>query len=169
MYHIFSIRRHSYYFFCYTFLCGYYLRAATIGGWCLFVWKTRRHQWRLDKVCTSDTVTLLHDVNSTHSLSVLLSAVETTRTTQTALALAWWLASVIICTRACAAYSSRGYYMWVAFISLRAPDYVATIRGRQLFKGGVYSKKLWYTHMGKSMNEASLINSLSELSITELT
>ena len=31
-------------FFRYTFLCGYYLRAATIGGWCLFIWKTRRHQ-----------------------------------------------------------------------------------------------------------------------------
>ena len=42
---------------------------------------------------------LLDAVSSMHSLSVLLSAVGTTCTTQTVLALARWLLSKIICTR----------------------------------------------------------------------
>ena len=37
----------------------------------------------------------------------------------------------------CTAHTSRGYYLRVAFISLRAPNCAATIGGRQLFEGGV--------------------------------
>ena len=69
----------------------------------------------LDKVHTNATVTMLESVSSAHSLSVLLSAVETIRTAQTVLALVWWLSSEIIhtCMRVL----------------------------RLLFEGGVYSKK----------------------------
>ena len=42
----------------------------------------------LDKVRTSETVTVARPVSSTRRLSLLLSAVGTTRTTQTVLALA---------------------------------------------------------------------------------
>ena len=73
-YRISSIRRHGYYFFCCLFLCGYYLRVATMQGQCLFVWKTHPHQWRLNRICTSNTCSddcwML--VSSTCSLSVLL-------------------------------------------------------------------------------------------------
>ena len=75
---------------------------------------------------------------STHSLSVLLSAVEMTCTTQIALALAWWPLSEIISTR-----------VRVPCIPVLA---MATIPGRYLFcselptvwvlfKSGDYSKK----------------------------
>ena len=50
--------------------------AATIQGWRLFLWKARRHQRWLDKVHASATVTIVR-----RSLSVLLSAVGTIRTT----------------------------------------------------------------------------------------
>ena len=116
-----NIRRHSYFFRCWL-LCGYYSRAATIrgqllfesgvyffekpvdinNGWIRYVWVRR---WRL-----------LDTVSSKHSLSVLLSAVETTRTTWIAQALAWWLSLEIIRTR-------------VPRILLA----MATIRGRCLF------------------------------------
>ena len=36
---------------------GYYLRAATIQGQCLFLWEACRHRQWLNKVCTSDIVT----------------------------------------------------------------------------------------------------------------
>ena len=42
---------------------------------------------------------------------------------------------------ACGAYSSYGYYLRAAFVSLRASDCAATIRGQRLFEGGVCSKK----------------------------
>ena len=45
-------------FFHCSFLCGYYSRAATIQGWRLLLWKARRHQQQLDKVRTSETVTI---------------------------------------------------------------------------------------------------------------
>ena len=38
----------------------------------------------------------------------------------------------------CATYTSRSYYSRVVFISLRASDCAATIRGRRLFEGGDY-------------------------------
>ena len=56
-----------------------------------------------------------------YSLSVLLSAVVTTRATQTVLAPAWWPLSEIIRTRVCAAaLTTRGYYSRVAFISFKS-------------------------------------------------
>ena len=55
-YHISSIRRRDYYLFHCSFLCGYYLRVATIQGQHLFLWKARRHQRQLDKIHTSETV-----------------------------------------------------------------------------------------------------------------
>ena len=79
-------------------LCSYYSRVA------FFLWKARRRPRWLDRVrgCTC-------------SLSILLSAVRMTCTTQTVLALAWWPSSEIIRTRVC-----HVYYPWL------------------LFKGGVY-------------------------------
>ena len=94
-------------------LCGYYSRVATIKG--------------------------LDAVRSMRTLSVLLSAVETTHTTQTVLALAWWLSSEIIRTcrhvlrllPAAAVWGRRLFHS-------RASDCVATIRGWRLFK------EIWY-------------------------
>ena len=123
------IRRHSYYFLCCMFLCGYFssgyyfFRKPTDinNGW---IRNVQAIQWRL-----------LDDVSSKQTQSVLLSVVEMSRTTQTALALAQWLSSEIVHIRMLD-YSSCGYYSSVAFISLRVPDCVATctIRGRCLFK-----------------------------------
>ena len=56
------------------------------------------------------------------------------RTTQTALALAWWLLSEGIVRW----YTSCGYYSRVAFILPRASDCAATIRGQRLFEGYGY-------------------------------
>ena len=50
--------------------------AATIRGQRLFLWKAQRHQRQLDKVCTSETVTVINAVSSMHSLSVLLSVLQ---------------------------------------------------------------------------------------------
>ena len=78
---------------------SYYSRAATIQGWLLFLWKTCQHQRRLEKVHKTQAIQwrLLEAVSGKCSLSVLLSVVETSRTTQTALVLAWWPSSEIIC------------------------------------------------------------------------
>ena len=65
---------------------------------------------------------LLDAVSSTCSLSVLLSAVEMTRTTQIALALVWWLSAEIIRTRV------------PLFFCSRVSDCSATIRRRRLFE-----------------------------------
>ena len=106
---------------------SYYSRAATIRGWLLFLWKTRQHQRWLEKAHkTAIQWRLLEAVSGKRSLSVPLSVMETSRTTQTALALAWWPSSEIICIHACvcSAYtgSSCGYSR-AGFISLRDPDY----------------------------------------------
>ena len=61
-----------------------------------------------------------------------------------------------------AAYSSRSYYSRAAFISLGAPDCAATIRGRRLIEGGVYSgthyccKCDYYKLTGRPVNEATV-------------
>ena len=77
---------------------------------------------------------LLDAVSSTHSLSVLLSAVGMTHTTP---ALVWWPSSEIIRTRVCmcvlhllAAATIQG---WRLFHS-RASDCVVTIPGQPLFQ-----------------------------------
>ena len=97
-------------------------------GWIGYEWVRR---WRL-----------LDAVSSMHSLSVLLSAVGTTRTAQTVLALAWWLPSEIIRTsvhmpHSLTAATLQGRHLFRS----KALDCVATIQGGPLFEGGVYSKK----------------------------
>ena len=97
-------------------------------GWIMYI---QVRQWRL-----------LDTVSSMRSLSVLLSAVGTTHTTQTVLALAWWLSSESIRTRVhvprlLAAATIRGQRLFHS----RASDCAATIWGRRLFEGGIYSKK----------------------------
>ena len=73
---------------------------------------------------------LLDAASSMRSLSVLLSAVGTTRTTQTVLALAWLPSSEIICTHG------------------RVPCLLpaATIRGRRLFE------EIWYTWLHNTIS-----------------
>ena len=80
-YHISSIR-----------LFGYYLRflgkpADLNDGWMRYIQAIQ--------------LGLVDTGSRTHSLSVQLLAVETSRRTQTALALAWWQSAAIICTRIC--------------------------------------------------------------------
>ena len=72
-------------------------------------------------------------VISLHSLSVLLSVVETSHKTQTDLVLAWWLSSELIRTHdcPCAVYTNHSYYLKAVFTSLRASTCAATI---ELFK-----------------------------------
>ena len=98
-------------FFHCSFLCGYYSRAAFIS---------------LENPQTSMTAGIgtyeqYSDDCSTHSLSVLLSAVEMSHTTQTALALAVDHSQKLfayVCV--CAVYTSHGYYSRVVFISLKS-------------------------------------------------
>ena len=100
-------------------LCSYYSRAA------FFFWKAwRRPRW-LDRVSTCCTC----------SLSVLLSAVRMTCTTQTVLALAWRPSSEIIRTRVCCVY-----YPWLLFeggVYFVQELWIVW----PLFECGVYSKK----------------------------
>ena len=124
-------------------LCGYYLRAVFVyffgninDGWIRYV---RVRWWQL-----------LDAVSSTHSLSVLLSAVRTTCTTQTVLALAWWSSSEIICTcvhmpsvlAAATIWGRHLFYSRASDCAATISDYstVATIRGWRLFEGGDYSR-----------------------------
>ena len=83
---------------------------------------------------------LLDAVSSTRSLSILLLAAGTTRTTWTVLALVWWLLSEIIrtCVRVPCLLAAATIWGQCLFRS-RASDCAATIQGRPLFEGGVYS------------------------------
>ena len=137
MYRISSIRRRGYYFFHFPFLCGYNLRAATIWGRILFesgVYLSGKptsinDSWiRFVRAIQQ----LLDAFSSMRSLPVLLSAVEMSRTSQTALELVRWLSSEITC--AYAAYTSRGYYSGAVFIFLRTSACAATIWRRRLFE-----------------------------------
>ena len=94
VYRLSSIRRCSYYFFHYKFLCGYYFRgqlyffrkpADTNDGWIRYV-------------RSSDTVTTVRHCQQ-YSLSVLLSAMEMSHKIRTALVLAQSLLSESIHTR----------------------------------------------------------------------
>ena len=67
-------------------------------------------------------------VSSPHSPPVLVSATERSCTTLTALALVDHHQKLLH-IYACTVYNSCGYYSRVAFISLRASDCVAAIRG----------------------------------------
>ena len=79
---------------------------------------------------------LLDAVSSTHSLSLLLSAVGATCTTQTVLELEWWPSSEIIRTRVRCCI----YYPWLLF-----EGGIYFVQELQivwlLFEGGVYLKK----------------------------
>ena len=83
-------------------------------------------------------------VSSMHSLSVLLSAVEMSNTTRTALELARLLSSEIIRTCVCVPCILAMAAIRAAFILLRVPDCAATIQEQQLFESGVHLKKHRY-------------------------
>ena len=70
----------------------------------------------------------------------MLSAVETSRTTRTALLLA---RSEIIrkCLRVLRTVAATTVHSRAVFMFLRARDCAATFRGLRVFEGGVYSKK----------------------------
>ena len=136
-------RCHSYYLFRCSFC------AAT--GWLLFEggdyffgkpWDMT--EWWLDKVRTSEMVMVARRCQySKRSLSVLLSVVGTTCTTQIVLALAWWPLSQIICTCVCmphwlAAATIRGHITFKSFGLCGYYSRAATIQGWHLFK------KIWY-------------------------
>ena len=108
--------------FCCLLLCGYYSRGVFISL------ESQRISWRLDKVRTSAMVMI---TSSTHSLSVLLSAMETTCTTQIAPGIACWPSSEIIRTR-----------LHVLPIPLTATIHsVYFVIVWLLFKAGIYLKK----------------------------
>ena len=116
---------------------GYYIR-----GRHLFLWKSRDINDGWIRYVQVRWQQLLDAVSSTHNLSVLLSAVGMTCTTQTVLALAWWPSSAIIRTwvhvpHLLAMATIQGWYLFRS----RASDCAATIRGWQLLEIGVYLKK----------------------------
>ena len=118
--------RHGYYLFHCLFLCGYYLRAATIQGRCLFLWEARRHHQWLNKVCTSDIVTTVRRCQwFAQPLSPAVSRGNDMNDPS---------ASPVMVVRKyshmCAAYTNCGYYSRVAFISPRACDCAATIQSQ---------------------------------------
>ena len=117
-----------------TCTCTIFLQSdANINnGWIRYVWTI---QWWL-----------LDSVSSKRSFSVLLSAMETSCTTQTppsASSVTIVIHNLNTCVRA--TYSSHSYYLRTGFISFRAPDCATTIRGQWLFEGGVYLKKYGMT------------------------
>ena len=69
---------------------------ATVWGRRLFLSEAHRHQQQLDKICMSDIMMTGRCCHWYSSLSVLLSAVETSCKTRTALALPRWPPSEII-------------------------------------------------------------------------
>ena len=95
---------------------------------------------------------MLDAVCSAHSLSVLLSAVETTCTPQIALALAWWPLSEIISTRVrvpcmLATATSPGRYLFCSELSnvwllFKSGNYsrVASIRRNTVFTLGLWTR-----------------------------
>ena len=87
------------------------------------------------------------------NISNLLSAVEMSHTTQTALALAWWPSSEI--TSIHVRVSLR--ILAVATIQWRHLLWSELPIVRLLFEGGVYSKEIWYTHTHRSTYSQSLV------------
>ena len=159
-----SIRHHGYYLshcsFCAATIWGRPLQC--VWGQRLFFWKALRCQWRLDKVRTSETVTVLDTVSSTRSLSVLHAVSRGNNSYNTNSP----SASVVTITRnhshtcACAAFISCGYYsrarffffiqeLWIVWLLFKGCHYSrdATIQGMPLFEGSVHLKK--YSKLGK--------------------
>ena len=90
-------------------------------------------------VRTSETVTVARHCQYVCSLSVLLSTMGMTCTTQTVLVLVWWPSSEIILIRVWVPclQAVATIWGWCLFCS-RASDCAATIRGWGLFEGGDY-------------------------------
>ena len=135
-YRIFLIRHRGYYSFTARFC------AAIIRGWHLFLWKTQRHQQRLDKVHTGDTVTTVrHCQQYAQPLSPAVShGIESYNTNNSSASLVTIISNYSH-TYACVTYTSHSYYLRTAFILLSASNYAATIRGWRLFERSIYSKK----------------------------
>ena len=135
-YCISSIRCHGYYLFAAHFVRLLYEGSVYFfgkprdinDGWIRCIWV---RQWQL-----------LDTVSSTCSLSLLLSAVGTTCTTQTVLALARWWSSEIICTcvHVLRVLAAAIYYLRAVFISFKIfgscgyYSRAAIIRGWHLFE-----------------------------------
>ena len=81
---------------------------------------------------------LFDTISSTHSLSVQLSTMETSCTTQKALVLACWPLSINICMRlcVCSVYTSHGYYSRV--VVFRSELLIVGL----LFEGSDYKKEI---------------------------
>ena len=108
------------------YFCG---KPADVNdGWIRYI---RAIQWRL-----------LDTDSSSHSLSVLLSAIESSCRTPTTLAQAWWPSSEIICTHVRVSwllFEGAWDLICSEFPNLRLR--VATIWEGQLFEGSIYLNK----------------------------
>ena len=113
------IRYSGYYFFHCLLLCVYYSRAAIIRGRCSFLWKASRHQQWLDKVRTSEAVTIdRRSVSSIHSLSSLtVSHRNDLYNTNSPGGSMVTIIRNYLCMCVRAVYTSCGYYLRVAFLS----------------------------------------------------
>ena len=96
LFKITSIRRRGYFFFS----LHVFVRLLFEGGVYFFGKPTDINVGWIGYVGAIQ-LQLLDAVSSKCSLSVLMSAMETSCTTQTALAPAWWPSSEVICTRVC--------------------------------------------------------------------
>ena len=146
-YRISLIRHRGYYFF-HCFFC-----VATIQGRRLFLSKPADISNSLIRNVRVSWWWLLDAVSSKCSLSILLSAMEMTRTTRIALALACSLFSEIICTRVHMPHILATATIWRGHLFRSELPLVrllfeggyysrmVIIRERWLFEGGVYSKK----------------------------
>ena len=124
--------------FCCSLLYSYDLRATTIRGWRLFLWKACRHQEY--KVSTSNTVmTVRHCQFYMQPLSPSVSCGTELYNTNSPVVSPVSIVRNYLHT--CSAYTTHGYFMRAAFVLLRALDCVATIQGRWLFEGSIFSKK----------------------------
>ena len=120
-YRIFLIRCCWYYSFAARFC------AATIRGWHLFLWKTQRHQQRLDKVRTSDTVTQYAQPIS-HAVSHRIESYNTNSSSASLVT----IVSKCLHMYACAMYTSHSYYSRTAL-------FCSALQIMQLlFEGGHY-------------------------------
>ena len=115
------------------FFAGHFC-AAILRGQPLFPWKSRRHQWRLDKVHTSDTVTTVRRCQwYTQPLSPAVCRWNESYNTKSLSASPVTVVRNYSYTCVCAAYTNRGYYLRASFILLRASNCTTTIWGRCQF------------------------------------
>ena len=104
------------YLFRCSFFCGYYWTTVTIRGWCLFFRKAQRHQQRLDKVHTSETVMVASHIH-TQPLSPAVSRGNNSHNTNSP-------STTVIRNHshrcAQAVFTSHGYYSMAVFISFES-------------------------------------------------